>query len=380
MKDYLKPARGSIEEKGLIKEFVRLCRRLYWHAAFRALGDESLLVIDPELKTAFEASFGKFQCRVIAPDAVGKLPKGIERAFFLCRVNEWSKVRTAKVCWPEITVQSISYDIAPLGVLEGREFPAVVEAPPHEGTDAKAIMPVPRNILVSSPGTDSEYLRVMLEKNGVPSVTPFAGAMLVPWVLLSDDFKLVRFASKALRYALLRGGAVYLDLKILQVLLRQTTLKRDRFFGWVNGGGGHMLYFITRDKARQMAVNKLLADADYASLWDRAGARVKELPDQRFDMAAALALLPSQLGLEGRLEKSLQNIDEFKVVSLEDLAVAPHEVLQAISQFWALNLPRNRQIIDWRKRYLLLPEFVAQLSELRGLLVTMYGLEDVGFQ
>lgn len=380
MKGYAKPARGSKEEKALIKEFVHLCRRLYWHAAFRALGDESLLVIDPELKTAFEASFGKFQCRVIAPDAVCKLPKGIERAFFLCRVNEWRKVREAKARWPEISVQSLSYDIAPLGVLEGRQFPAALEAPSQTPTDAKKAMPVPRNILVSSPGNDSEYLRVMLEKNGVPSVTPFAGAMLVPWVLLSDGFKLMRFASTALRYALLRGGAVYLDLKLLLVLLQRTALKRERFFAWVNSGGGHMLYFITRDKARQMAVNRLLAEADYGSLWDRAGGRVQELPDQHFDMAAALAPLPGQLELESRLEKPMQNIEDFKVVSLEDLVVAPHEVLQAISQFWALNIPRNKRIVDWRKRYLLLPEFVAQLGELRGLLVASYGVEDVGFQ
>ena len=380
MKIAAKPASGSAEGKALLNEFVHLCRRLYWHAAFRALGEETLLVTDPELKAAFEDNWGRFQCNTAAPDTVKEIPSGVTRALFLCRKNEWIKVKAAKARWPGISVQSLTYDIAPMGALEGREFPVATGTSLEKDAVAEAALPVPRNILVSTPGSDSEYLRVVLEKNGVASVTPFAGAMLVPWVLLSDNFKLVRFANKALEYALLRGGAVYLDLKLLLVLLRQTHLKRDRFFNWVNDGGGHMLYFITRDKARQVAINQLLAEADYASLWDRAATRVKELPNQRIDIADTLDRIPGQLGLESRLEKPLQNIEEFKVISLEDLVVAPHGVLQAISQFWALNLPRRRQTIDWQKRYLLLPDFIARLADLRVALAKAYGLEDVGFQ
>ena len=380
MKFAAKATPGSNYEERLLAEFVHLCRRLHWHSAFRALGDETLLVMDQELQAAFEAGYGKFQCRVVTPDALGKLPSNTERVFFLCRKHEWIKVKAAKARWPGTTIQSLTYDIAPIGVLEGREFPPIAKAALEEGAEEKPGLPVPRNIMVSTPGSDSEYLHVLLEKNGVPSVTPFAGEMLAPWVLLSDGFKLVRFVSKTISYARLRGGAVYLELKTLQVLLKQTCLKRERFFTWVNNGGGHVLYFITRDKARQMAVNQLLATFDYGSLWDRARVTVKGLVDQRFDIAVALDQLLSQLDLESRLEKPLQNIDEFKVVSLEELVVAPHEVLQAVSQFWALNMPRNRQIVDWRARYLLLPDFVAQLSELRATLVKAYELEDVGLQ
>jgi len=373
----VKPAPGSEEEKMLLAHYVHLCRQLHWHSAFRALGQETLLVIDAELKAAFEIEYGKFQCRTKSPEAMKKLPAGIERVFFLCRVNEWGKVKLARARWPKMPVHSLTYDIAPMGMLEGREFPPSLTEQANGTSEDFSTFPVPRNILISSEGSDSEYLSVLLEKNQILSVTPFAGGMLAPWIMLSKGFKLARFASKALRFARLRRGAVYLDLKLLQVLFRHTSLKRDRFFTWVNGGEGHVLYFISRDKARQMALIELLATADYKSLWGRSPATIEKTEGQQFDTASALDRLPGYLDTELRLEKPLQIIENFKVVSLEELVLAPNEVLQSVAQFWALKLRRRMQIINWPARYHLLPDFVAQLAVFRAELVKRFNLEDI---
>jgi len=367
-----KPASGSVGEATIMAAFSKHCRELYWHEAFRALGKETLLVIDPEIQAAFEADYGTFHCHTEAPLTQGNLPKGVDRVLYLCRDQEWPRVKAARRRWGALTVQSMTYEIAPMGVLEEREFP-------RESTGAAAdlsdLIPA-KNILLAAAGSDSEYLQVLLTKNKLQSVIPFAGRMLPSWILLSRDFQVLRFAAGTLKYAKLRGGAVQIDLYLLYLLVAHTALKWKRFFTWLNAGDAHVLYFITRDKARQVALNQMMATEGYGSLWDRAAATVQKLTGQKFDTAAALDRLANTLDLESRLEKLMQNTDEYKIISLEDLAVAPVAVLQAVGQFWGFGVPQHPQLIDWRARYMLLPDFVSQLPILRAEIMHAYGLED----
>jgi len=356
-----KPEKGSNEEAQLLAEFSRRCRELNWHSAFRALGEDTLLVIDPEVKAALETEFGNLKCHSKSPGIEEALPKGVSRILFLCRDHEWIKVKEARSLAQGVSILSLMYDVAPMGVLLEQEFPREKSG---STTDMRELTPV-RNWLLTMPGSDSEYLHLLLEKNNVPSISPLAGKMISSWVLLSSDFRVLRFAACALKHAKQRGGAVHLDMYLTQLVFWHTSLNRKRFFRWFNDAGAHMLYFISRDKARHAGLNEMLAGAPYDSLWDRSESKVRQLEGQKFCLQSALDRLIDMMLVESKLELPMQNIDEFKIISLEDLVVAPQEVMHAVTHFWSLETPRNWQVLDWRARYLALPEFVAQAKMLR---------------
>jgi hypothetical protein len=365
-----KPRPGSALEARAITRFSHLCREINWHKAFAALDTDTLLVIDPEIQAAIEANYGQLKCHISAPGMVSQIPKGVVRLLYLCRTREWKRVKLARSRRADLAVFSLTYDIAPLGFLEDGRFPYQATATPEAG------LPPVVDILLSMPGSDSEYLRLMLEKNGLSIVRPIAGRALAYWILLSDYFHVLRFASMAFTVAATAKGPAQLDMYTLLMVFQHTVLSSKAFVRWFDAGKGSMLYFISRDKVRLTAVNQLLENAHYASVWDRAEATVSKLSYQSFDRNAALNQLTNTFELETSLEESMQEIAAFKMMTLEDLVVMPEAVLTAIAYFWGGSVPREPTLINWHPRYRVLPEFMAQLAVLRDEVIAAYGLED----
>lgn len=367
-----KPDRGSFEEATLLAEFFTLSRELNWHQAFRKLGQETLVVIDPKVREALEADYGSLDCHVRMTGMLRGVPEGVSRILFLCRNHEWKRTKAARKRYPKVAVLSLIYDIAPMGVLSSGVFPDNLE---------RAIQPslkAPRNILLCIEGSDSEYLDLMLQKNRMQSFTPFAGRAVAIWVLLSAQFHVVRFAAQALAYAKLRGEALHIDMSLLQLFFQHTPLKHRRCIDWFDANRARVLYFYCRDKSRQAGLLQMMEKSVFSSLWDSFEANAKEISDQRFDKSAALSRVAEIVKLEISLEPALQNIASFKMMTLEDLVVTPEAILIAISQFWGDKAPPRRiREIDWRARYNAFPDFLAQLSVLRVDIADIYGLEDM---
>jgi len=372
-----KPARGSVLEAETLAEFSRLCSEINWNKAFCALGEETLLVIDPEVQAVLEADYGAFQCHVAAPTGklLAQIPEGVRRILFLCREQEWPQVKAMRQAHPTKVALSLIYDVAPMGLLETGVFPEKIPAlaPPE---DEQWLVPVP-NLLLTSPGADSEYLQLVLQRNKVMGMSQLVGRALAPWLLLSDSFHLVRFAVRAFAHARSRRGAVVLDMYLLYLLVKQTPLSFAMLVEWASRHKAHLLYFISRDKARQVAVNTLLVSERFSSLWVRAEKTIRQLDGKGFDQAAAIAHLWELLELEEAIEKPLQNINSFKIMTLEDLVVSPDAVVAAIAQFWGCNAPRRIHELDWYARYRCLPNFLSQLADMRAALTNTLGLDKV---
>ena len=354
-----KPTKGSLTEAKVLAEFARQARALNWHKAFQKLGPETLLIIDRDVRAVLEENFGAFACHHRVPDSKKKVPEGISRRLYLTRSAEWQRVKAARAHTSGSSVISLMYDVAPMGVLSSGEFPAAVDHTPSAG----AIMAP--NLLLTMPGSDGEYLRLMLEKNGLGTVAPTGGRLLAYWLLLCDKFHILRFAAHVFDRQQQQGGALWLDMYLLYMIYHHTSLRAERFLAWFDEAGGHMLYFISRDKVRQAAVNQMLASETYFSLWDRAASRIAELTPQQFDRPAAIERLTDAIELETLLEPNLEKIKNFKMMTLEDLVEVPEAVLTAIALFWGGEPARRIKAIDWRARYNLLPEFLAEISILR---------------
>lgn len=372
-----KPVRGSVLEAETLAEFSRLCSEIKWNKAFRALGEETLLVIDPEVQAALEADYGAFQCHVAAPggELLAHGLEGVRRILFLCREQEWAQVKAMREAHPAKIALSLIYDVAPMGLLEAEVFPEQIPtlvAPEGE----QWLVPVP-NLLLTSPGADSEYLQLVLQRNKVMGMSQLVGRALAPWLLLSDNFHFVRFAVRAFAHARGRRGAVVLDMYLLYLLVKHTPLSFAMLVDWISRHKAHLLYFISRDKARQAAVNTLLVSERFSSLWGRAEKTVRQLDGKGLDQDAAIAHLWELLELEEAIEKPLQNISSFKIMTLEDLVVSPDAVVAAIAQFWGCNAPQRTLRLDWHARYYCLPGFLSQLADMRAVLTDTLGLDKV---
>lgn len=363
-----KPDRGSADEAALLQAFVHSLSKINWHKALLALGEETLLVVDPEVREAIEACYGALQCQLAAPTESEAACEGAKRVLFLCRRSEWQLVKQARKQFPDKTVLSLTYDVMPLGQLESRRFPETMP-----GTVQGELIP-PEKILMSTAGSDAEYLALGLTNNSSLKTIKAVGSATAYWVLLVERLQLLRFARRLLAASAEKGSVVSFDLHVYYVLLSNSWLTSDVFVDWLNGNGTSVLYLLTRDRIRQAAILQLLEREEYASLWDRSEATVARLDPTVLNDDLVVNHLMQLLELEARVESPLQALASFKVISLEDLVQSPSEVMAAIGIFWGFHVPSDISLPDWLARYQAISGLGARLSDLRNAVTAKLGL------
>jgi len=366
-------ANDAENERRLLDTFFLHAREWCWHTAFRALDATSLLVTDKAVQDAIEQAYGKLACRFIEPDDYLKCgPESADNTIIFCQYGEWHLTKRSRQQYPDKHIVSALYDLAPLGPLPDNKFPLDRLGSGEALVESKA----PQRLLLAQAGSDVEYLSLLAKKNGFPATHKLAGRALKSWIEYCSSFHVVRFAVAALGHMPSEDHTTSLDLATLYAVLTYSPLTRRRLLDWLNEAGTSTLYFVSRDKFRQVALEQMMADKPFASLWDRSESVAQKLEGQDFDKAAAYEKLVAALTLEIQLELTLQGIDQYKFITLEELVEAPEEVLAAIGQFWGRTPPRNLAYLDWKARYGVVPEFRAQVAEFREETLKSLNLTD----
>jgi len=371
-----KAAKAAEFEQQLLDAFFLYAREWRWHSAFCALDNSSMLVTDAKVQAALEQAYGKLSCRVMTPaNFKQEGPGDVENIIFLCQHGEWHLTKRGRHDYPGKTIVSAIYDLAPLGILPDRKFP--LDSMPRQ--EPLPNFPAPARLCIAQAGSDYEYLLLAAAKNGFPASRKLGGRALESWMQFCSRFFVMRFVAATMANMPTEEATASLDMAMLQTVFGQAALTPLRFLRWLNDSGTLTLYFVSRDKVRQVAVQQLMADKDFGSLWDRAESAAIALEGQIFDLVAAHDKMIDSLRLELQLEVSLERIDRFKYVTLEELVEQPGPVLTAIGLFWDTKPPRKPAVLNWCARYNVIPDFKSQIGAFRKDTLLKFGLSgEVG--
>ena len=365
------PVSGGAEA-ALLQLYFENAREQGWHKVFEALGSETLFVTDDAIKASMTNVYGPLRCQCITPDTLleADVPQDVTRIIFLCRRYEWQLTQAARKAELAPVVISMTYDVAPLGVLENGILPQF----DFSGTAGLAKQNLCSHLVVSLPGSDVDYLGLLLAQNDFRPLRPVASSAIKLWVSYCDDFRPIRFLIRALSSVDQAGQFPTLDMTFLYQITRIQDGLLKRLIERLNIQETKVLYFVARDKVRQACLLQVVKGQPFSSLWDRSEKTIASLQLAETDISACYAEVSRLLEVEVEMEEALQSLDRFKYITLEELVDAPVPVLQALGIHFGVNIGRKVRGITWRSRYLALPGFVAQVEEFRQELVTRLDL------
>ena|GEM_PF-6056453 len=366
-----KPVSPS-DEAELLELYFQCARQQGWHTVFGALGAETLFVIDDDIKAAMTKAYGPIACQYITPDMLleAAIPSDVTQIIFLCRRYEWQLSQAARKANLAPTVISVTYDLAPLGVLEN----GMPQQFYFSDTAELAGQNLCRHLIVSLPGSDVDYLGLLLAQNHFKPFRPLASSAMNLWVSYCDDFRSIRFLLRALSSVDHAGHIPTLDMTFLYQTTQAHLGLLNRLIKQMNRQGTYVLYFVARDKVRQACLLQAVRDQPFSSFWGRSEKTIAGLELGELDRVVCYGDLSRLLEVEVELEETLQSLDHFKYITLEDVVEAPVPVMQTLGPYFGVKIGRKIRGINWRPRYAAAPGFVAQVERFRQELASKLSL------
>ena len=264
-------------------------------------------------------------------DASG-VPEG-GRVFVLAQNGERRTAKRLEAKHPDIAIQSVCYG---------------------ESLDVIGIKKLFHNLdvtmMVSSQVCGAEYLAALLDKNNLAQVCPAVDDVMILWAQYASDFsmrrRLVELLSQAKkrhpkRPVLLAADLDQMDVLRLTRLLPPKPIKRitDR----LNIG---CLYMMRRNKAMQSAailgLEKICArgvqEASASVGWQPA----RNSPALGPVLSVALELVSQ----ECRFERYMNNLNETRAISFEELETNPVAVLSMLALYLGQGTLRKARVVD----------------------------------
>lgn len=338
---------------------------------FKRLESIDLLVIDQQLQSALESfNRAKLTCHVLRPaDLVEKKAIGrARRIFVFSRTNEWALVRKLRGWYPGKVILSVQYDLGPAGALR-----PIRRRPLPESNVDKEAAPL---VILSSPGSDAEYLIDLLQAGGLGNLPEYLGAPLIDLLpMLKEKFHLPRFLMGAAMRQPERGPfQMLVQTDVLDALYANKALSPERMLKWLNSTKARVIYFLRRDKLMQAGLMAAFADSHHRSVWRVPPGQRQQLGGASIDFAATNRLLNRIMEHEAELEDSLAPFENVKMLTLEDLVERPTDVLKDIGMFIGRPVSIGDDLPSYTGVYHAMPDLLRNVVSFRYELIDRLGL------
>jgi hypothetical protein len=352
----------NLEVEGdLLAHFFLKMKEWDWHRAFSALDDKTALVVDADVQCVLEHCYGKLKCQFVAPRDVSDISADTKHIYVLCLKGEWALARCLRSKYAGAQVISLMYDVAPLGALADAKLPTS----PYSGP---ATLAAPKTLLLTQQGADFEYLSLLLAGQGC-RLANMCNPALASWFSAAEDFQVLRFVSRLVGHAHSADGLI-LDLRFLTEITRCANIPAREVTDWLRAGETRVVYFISRDRARQVSVNQALSAYPFNSFWDRNADRIAAMEYGDVSQEHMMARLMDVIALEVFWEPHIAEIEAVKMVTLEELAAMPQAALNAVLGFWGKK-PKKSSEIPWQDRYSNAQNFLTMYRDFRAAIAGM---------
>lgn len=350
--------------------FMRHIMAWSWPFFFRQLQAKDLLVIDRDIRNAFEDKFDTLKCRTASPEnAFAAIDQDVKRMFVLCREGEWRLVKAFKAKYPRRPVYSCTYQVAPRSL-----FGKPVMARKNEVDETPLRRPL---VLISTPYSDAEYLAQILELNGLASPKEYLDRTLATWLGQMEGFQLSRYFNEVQNLHQADGVFdLHLQTDVLATLLDRSNAGWHSLTKWLKRNDAQIIYFTRRDKMAQTGFGAVLDRTRFRSVWrmsemERKGFRPKRVTS----FAAANEWLQQTINQEAELETYLgKTFDNFRMVTLEELVESPVEVLKSLTISMGERAPDGFKVPNYQAPYHDLPNLWDSAVKFRHELIDRLGL------
>jgi len=331
-----------------------------------------LLVIDPPLHTALEEYLEKpLGCHSMTPAEALASRKALRYRRILVFTLDHEMLVTRRIRsrlgdWK--SVFSLQYDLGPGGSMRPLRFRPL--------TQPLADLGEPPVVILSSPGSDAEYLADVMEATGMgPSPEFFGGPVTALLPHLKDRFQPLRFLTAAVnRYPVVGPFSMLVQTDVLDALYQSRALTPERFQSWLTSTNAKVIYFVRRDKLMQAGLLGALSHTPYRSVWRLRPNVRRRYFEQPFDFAATNRRLNRLMEMEAELEAQIIENEGVKMITLEDLVAKPLEVMEDIGRFLGRKLTEGVTMPAYYPVYRSMPALLRTIVAFRLELIDRLGL------
>ncbi|GHF18428.1 hypothetical protein GCM10017044_11190 [Kordiimonas sediminis] len=338
-----------------------------WPTLIKRFEDTDVLVMDQVLFDHLPLDADTLQARHVTPDAaLSSLPEGIKRVFVFALHGEWAQVKALRSAYPEVSVYSMIYQLGP----SCAQRP--VKVPVYAHSKIKKRAPI---VILSTPGSDVEFLARTMEANGLPYPKEYFGKALMNLVPAMDHFNAARYLDEVLAQSPGQRVSMIIQTDVWKLLQKQTSLSARRMQQWLKETNAKVIYFSRRDKMMQAAIHNLMARQPSRSPWDMIPKERKELKMRRkVNFHAANLVMHRMVTVEERLERFTSTLPHVKMISLEELVESPARVIEGIAQFIGQKPAKELKELDYGEHYRSIPNLESAALSYRRELIDRLGL------
>lgn len=245
-----------------------------WPGFFAALPSNAVLVIEPKFIKALGLARGKLQCQVMAPEKAWKSPTldQPDAVVVFAAEREWQLARKLAQANPSANVVGATYHLAAVSLTRPLKLPEGLARHSAKKPDHAILM-------LSTPGSDGEYVAQLMAANGLPEAREY---LAKPFINLLDHIK----GFQPLTFLKVAAGlnssegvfALHLQTDVLQKVIKSSRLNAPRLNSLIEKSGASLMRIRREGRSHQAAMLSLMHGRPMRSVWTLPPAQKKNFP------------------------------------------------------------------------------------------------------
>lgn len=359
------------EQEDGLKKLADAVRFWGWPGFFKALPKSAWLVTDKKILDTFKIDPSSLKCGLVSPDDVMTKPikRGINTVLVFTLRGEWALTKRLARLYPKLRVCSAQYHLAANSLTSPLRIPAT------DVLNTPTKLPKAPIVMLSTPGSDGEFIAKLLEANGLPAPKEYFAKPFLEMLEHIDDFRPLRFLLSATQINQTEGPfAIHLQTDLLQALVRKNKLSVTRLRKWLKLSGARVLYVHREDRLHQAALLSLMHERPMRSIWTLMPAQAKQFPG-KFTIPKLIALeWISQLDAqEAWLEEAIEGIESVLKLEIPSTTTDQQRTLATLCDYLNLPAPTEPKLLDYKAPFET-PELREQIVEFQREMIDRLGL------
>lgn len=322
----------------LDRNYAHQLRHWGWPGFFAAMPKRFLLVINADILLQIETITGSLKCQTADPEIIAAHPKqtGIDTIVVFAHNDEWKLVQILTRANPKSRVISAQYHFA------ANSLNIPLRLPRLEKLAAKNIPHAPI-VMISTPGTDAEYVTKLMAQNGLPEPKEYLGKPFLSILKYAGRFM-------PLKYMCLVNElndanepiALHVQSDLLETLSNTGALSQRRFLWLLEKANAKVIFVRRHDKIMQAVYAALMKDRPFRSIWTMPPHLKRTFPGpQKLPLMLALKQLDTLKAAESGLENMLTKASSVHNIYIEDAMHDPSGCITSIAEFAGIPQPKN---------------------------------------
>lgn len=353
------------------KDLFIALRAWGWPNLFARFRANFLLITDADFLEVFRTRVPALRCATAQPgDAYGiDIPDGIDTVVIFLREGELALAREMRRRYPALKVISALYDLAPKSAVDIMALPSYPESMPTNNG------PMP-GLLLSQPGSDSEYLIELMKTAGLGSPVEYIGQPLVALLNYVQEFSLATFARNVRR---LHGAAspfwLHLQTDVLQTLAEKSRAGSASIFSYLRRCGFQTVLFTRQDKLTQCVQARIFGNRRIRSMWQIPPAQRPAFIDRHsIGFTSALDAFEGTSRYDRLMDEASRQLGNTIEIELEALALDPQATVKRLAEFLDRPAPADTDCLPYLSPIDQMPAVGRIAREFRAELIDRLGL------